>query len=218
MKTNIGMRAVELLCWVTLAFCAIAIGRFLVLEGAVKLGLQPPDWGTWISAIGTVGTLIWAVVLANAQERQRRKDSLTLAQLFGAKLEGDVHEAITLLRLNRSDIVESLTKDVRFNAAGVEQRLREIKVWDTPDIALLVPLPKGVAIRLTEAQKVIAMATQNATTNFIFTSKLVGAEIDAAEELLASHEHALFLYALVHEECLSAKQALHFAAEGIGVK
>jgi len=218
MKTNIGMRSIEALCWAFFACCTIGIARHLVLDVLSWLEWGEPDWGTWIGAIGTVGTLIGTIYLANSQERQRQRDSRTTAQLFAAKLEGDVHRAISVLRQNKNEIVASLKDSAEFDGAEIAERLRKIRVWETQEIAHLVPLPEGVAIRLTEAQKNIEVVIED-SRRFDYPSVPVSkADVEALKDILASHEYMLFMYGLIHGQCLAAKQALHFAAEGIQAK
>ena len=109
------------------------------------------DAAGWLSAIGTIGTLIYAIVLANSQERQRRHEAHTVAQVFAAGLDADMSYALDLLCENDEHFGRVLTGGV-FEGTKVMNRFMVIRQIDTADLAILVPLRDGLAVKLTYAQ------------------------------------------------------------------
>ena len=145
---------------VVVIFCAIALIAIHQLLASHVQKSNPPaaphgagDWPTWLSAIGTIGTFIYAIVLANTQERQRRKDARTVAQVYAAGLESEMNQAIDLLSANKMEISSRINNNSgAFRPKEITGRFKEIKQIDAQDIAILVPLHDGLAVKLADAQ------------------------------------------------------------------
>jgi len=110
------------------------------------------DGAGWIGAIGTVGTLIGTVWLATSQERQKRIDAITVAKLHAARLQLGIADARGAL----GKVCRTLDQCVRGEVDGrsyaeMIKIANDLPRWDAAELAVLVPLGKGLAVKLAEA-------------------------------------------------------------------
>lgn len=206
MKTNIGMRSIEALCWVFFACCAIGISRYLVLDLLCWLNWGTPDWGTWIGAIGTVGTLIGTIWLATQQAREKRAQDLIEARLTAHEKyfqyihdEGNIAAAIGMLRLALGPEVSALGQIERVHSLMdlATDRLDKVQLQAARDIMPLTILPGDCARRIAAAQgrvestRKILREAKRGLTDFIALQVHLQSNLDILEVALAQMKQVM---------------------------
>lgn len=138
---------------------AAGIGAY---NGICWSHLTASDWGTWISAIGTVATLVGTIYLAQTETRRVRREAQILARLHGASMSiraANAHLAVMKI---------SMKMELRFQLNRHADYLRElhtelsvIQLWNVDELVPLVPLPHNVAVKLAEATENVKMAVES---------------------------------------------------------
>lgn len=166
------------------------------------------DAAGWLSAVGTIGTFIYAIILANSQERQRRHEARTVAQVFAAGLDADMNHAIDLLFSNEDHFARLSNGDeLVFRGTEVLKRFLAIRQIDTKDLAVLVPLQDGFAVKLADAQGRLNLAKrrfERIFTDFAPTTL----ELPKIKELGDWNEYVLRPYADLKILCQNAANEL----------
>jgi len=193
----------------------ILLGTFAAVQALAvsPLWTGGADAAGWLSAIGTIGTLIYAIVLANSQERQRRHEAHTVAQVFAAGLDADMTHALDLLCENDEHLGRVLMGGV-FEGSKVMNRFMVIRQIDTADLAILVPLRDGLAVKLTYAQGRLNTARRKFEQLFpVADFKPTTLELPKIEEMRQWNDFLLRLYVEVKMLCQHAGDDLRVQVE-----
>jgi hypothetical protein len=158
MKTIIEMfdHWITWLCALILA-CAIALALYELVPWSL---LPKPDWGTWIGSLGTVGTLLGTVVLANRQTAQKREADLNLAALVSVEILPKVFAAKFVVGQVRRLISMSYSPKQIYDATGSNIKLADLCDWEAKTVVPLVVLPNHAAFHLENARCRITFAEQ----------------------------------------------------------
>ena len=114
-----------------------------------------PDWGTWIGAIGTVGTLIAAIYIANTESRSRHEDAKAAAIIHAANMQ----HSLQAMRLRVEESSKKISRNVKATSDEVHAVIRELeslkRTFDGETIALLIPLGHNAALKLAGVQSAL---------------------------------------------------------------
>jgi hypothetical protein len=119
--------------------------------------MSPSDWGTWVGAIGTVGTLIGALWIAQRDSRTRRHDAKSTAIIHAANMQHriqDLRGRVENIYRMLSRYSGSLVPDGVIRA--VVKDLEALPDFTSDEIAQLVPLGDNCALKLAGVQTALA--------------------------------------------------------------
>ena len=159
--------------------------------------LTPSDWGTWLSAIGTIGALFGTIHLARTETRRRERNERTIARLHGASMSPRIEDA--LIAVTKSAFMLNLARAGDRDPAFYGQcatTLAEIEFWSIDEVTPLAPLPFNTAIKLAEAAAVVhsvertlrtmagkrAISSQEQRTQVEILSSLIKRAIDHLDD------------------------------------
>lgn len=130
----------------------------LVLVG-IECDLSKSDWGTWVGSVGTVGTLIGTIYIAQTGSRERQRSELVKARLYGAGMT----MKILIARAKVADMARLLSAAERQEISRVVliQCLEihgSIETWEIDEVVAVAPLPNGTAVILAETRDQIRTA------------------------------------------------------------
>jgi hypothetical protein len=131
----------------------------LALRGSEETALLS-SIGTWVGAIGTIGTLMGAIWIANSEARSKRRDNLDLAIIHAANFQHRVQSLVIAVDL----CITTLKKEehglvLHDHAKQAIAILDSLVKFSAEEIALLVPLKHDCALRLAHIQSAIGNAT-----------------------------------------------------------
>ncbi|WP_228892966.1 hypothetical protein [Pseudoduganella aquatica] len=148
--------------WLRYAACFATSGASAGWAGAFlydSIGwakLTPSDWGTWVGAFGTAGTLMGAIWLAHRDARIREHDARSTAIIHAANMQHRLQE----LRLR----VEKICKDLSEYSGvfipedvvrGATKNLNALPKFTSEEVVELVPLGMNCALKLAGVQSAL---------------------------------------------------------------
>lgn len=114
--------------------------------------LTASDWGTWVGAVGTVGTLIWTSRLATATERRRIHDERRRALVASSALRLRVTAAEELTSLTIASVYDPAFRDQYLHWADLLQRA---PAWTDEEILPLMFLRGSVMENLAACRDIL---------------------------------------------------------------
>ncbi|MFS2113335.1 hypothetical protein [Herbaspirillum frisingense] len=129
----------------------IAVGGALIRDAAniVDSHQKGGDLATWIGAVGTVGTLIGTIFLANRETYLRQRQEIQIAQL---KLTG-LHDAIATFHAEIfyfRQLLSAATTDETAEHMRKDQydSFKALSLWTVEELMPLTSLQNDLALRL----------------------------------------------------------------------
>lgn len=116
--------------------------------------LTASDWGTWIGALGTVGALIGAIVIASKQSMELAREKRIRARIYAPGL---------LMRLtNVEAVIERVILDLSQPPGPMEEvmqcwynELTALDVWSLEEMEAVACLPNECAVNLALVKEAI---------------------------------------------------------------
>jgi general stress protein CsbA len=123
-----------------------------------RIKMDASDWGTWVGAIGTVGTLIGTVILATAETRRRHREEMQLARISAAALLPRLIDAESCIKSVVRDLDgEAPSENFREITSAFGERLDELVLWKPDEMRTLIALLENDSAHLAIAAKKIEM-------------------------------------------------------------
>ncbi|MEV4782100.1 hypothetical protein [Burkholderia sp. LMU1-1-1.1] len=136
----------------------------IVVAIFVSHGWKPmsaSDWGTWVGAIGTVGTLIGAIYIAHSESRSRNQDARVAAIIHAANFQ---HRLQAMrLRVEKTSKQLSGAPAERITESAIKFAISELgqlaKTFNSDEIISLIPLGQKAALKLAGVQSALGNAS-----------------------------------------------------------
>jgi hypothetical protein len=172
--------------------------------------LTASDWGTWVGAVGTVGTLIGTIILATQDRRKRNVEMMDLAVVTASSMIERLTVANTLLDdfgrdLNR-DVVNALSStqdEMQKVFASHTKRLEVLPSFETQELERIVILPNHCAAHLAAANGRLKLCTisMRAASRGIYDEGVTYKTYPL--RMIRDIEAARISISLGHQECIS---------------
>jgi hypothetical protein len=152
MKTILHWLNHRPLLWTLLGFATTA---FLVSLG-FKYDLSKSDWGTWVGAIGTAAALFGTIYIARTETRRRERAERELALITAASFSVRIPEMGQALMELERQLSSNIEAGRGIDCGRCVAILSRVDTWSQSDLASLLPLGSGIAVRLGLAQAEVA--------------------------------------------------------------
>jgi hypothetical protein len=189
----------------------LAIAMLIAVHGGIVAGfdhhgwkpMSASDWGTWVGAVGTVGTLFGAIWIARSDVRRQEAIAIDAAILGAAAITTNVAACIEKLRSVVAELRLPIQDDGKFPPWNVwAERIKKPIFWDVDMLAPLLSIPGRPAAKLAMSRTWLFAFAQEMITEPQFDWDLQEMNIfnrDAADQIEAAIE---FLES-AHDQCLS---------------
>jgi len=149
-----------LLRWLNFRPIRLALLGLVSITALISLGfvynLNKSDWGTWVGAIGTAAALFGTIYLARTETRRRERAEHDLALITAASFSIRIPELFQALKELERELDTNRDFGSVSNCSRCVAILARVDTWTHSDLAALLPIGRGLVVRLGLAHAEVA--------------------------------------------------------------